>query len=143
MNVVQRLVARYLEASEATPYAALFLDETSQRRLLAWWKRTVGIPLLEDVKAHHVTLKFDPSPVEAAEVPVGRRAYADVVGYAADEKGQAVLVRSSVRSSNQHPHVTVAVAPGIGAVYSNTLLGQGVTAVHGPRLTGIVEIRRD
>ncbi len=143
MTDVKRVVQRFLEATEGKPYAALFLDEPSQHRLLSWWKREVGVPLHGDVKAHHMTLKFDPSPAEAAEVPVGTRASAEVVGYAADEKAQAVLVRSSVRSSNQHPHVTVAVAPGVGAVYSNTLLAQNVTPIKGPRLTGVVEIRRD
>lgn len=142
MTDARRVVERYLAAAGES-YAALFLDEPSQRRLLVWWKHEVGLPLLGDVKAHHMTIKFDPSPTEAAAVPVGRRAYVKVVGYAADERGQAVLVKSSVRSSNQFPHVTVSVASGTNAVYSNELLARGVTPIQGPSLTGVVDIRND
>jgi hypothetical protein len=139
----QRLVARYLAAKEK-PYAAIFLDKRSQQELLHWWKAVVRIPLHGDVKAHHVTLVYDPSPKEAAEIPLKARVNAKVVGWAADHKGQAVLVRTPLRSKNAYPHVTVAVAPGISAVYSNELLSKAVTTMEpGPNLFGVVDIRTE
>jgi hypothetical protein len=90
-----------------------------------------------------MTLKFDPSPGEALSFPLGEAGVLKVVGYAADAKGQAVLVRSSVISHNPHPHVTMAVAPGVSAAYSNDLLARGHLSVNGPRLSGTVEVRDD
>lgn len=142
MSPVRRLVARWLEA-KPKPYAAIFLDPTSQNRLIAWWNLAVRIPLLNDLKAHHMTLKFNPSQQDLDDFTLGEPGVVQIIGYAADEKGQAVLVRSSVRSHNQHPHITVAVAAGVSAAYSNDLLAKGYTPINGPRLTGIVDVRQD
>lgn len=142
MSLTSRIVSRFLGARGA-PYAAVFLNRPSQRRLLAWWEHTVGVPLLGDIKADHMTIRFKPSEAEIKKIPVGTGATIRVVGYAADEKGQAVLVSSSTPSWNKHPHVTVAVAPGVGAVYSNELLARGYTKLAGPYLTGIIDIRGD
>lgn len=138
-----RAIGRFFTAKS---YAAVLLCPSSQRELLAWWEETVGIPLLGDVKAHHMTLIFDPTASERALVrTMGVTGYMQVVGYAADEKGQAVLVHpeGSLWSKNLHPHVTVAVAPDVPAVYSNELLARGHTQVKGPRLVGVVEILAD
>jgi hypothetical protein len=111
--------------------------------LILWWNSVVGIPLLGDLKAHHMTLKFDPSQEDLKDFPLGEPGVVKVVGYAADEKGQAVLVRSNTPSRNQHPHVTIAVAPGVSAAYSNDLLARGYNPVSGPRLSGRVDVRQD
>jgi len=103
----------------------------------------VGIPLLPDVKAHHVTLVYDPSPKERQKVPLGIQAGVRITGWAADDKGQAVHVSCSIPCDNRHPHVTVAVAPGIQAVYSNALLARGVVRRQGPTLFGVVDIRTE
>lgn len=142
MSQARRLVARWVEA-KPKPYAAIFLDAGSQKRLILWWNSAVGIPLLRDLKAHHMTLKFNPSHEDIDSFPLGEPGVMKVIGYAADEKGQAVLVRSSVQSHNQHPHVTLAVASGVSAAYSNDLLAQGYNPVNGPRLSGIVEVHQD
>lgn len=135
----KRLVARFKNAKDK-PYAAIFLDDRSQRELLRWWKDEVGVPLLPDLKAHHMTLKYDPDP--GLSFPVGTRASLRVVGWQADEKAQAVaVVPNGVRSHNKHPHVTVAVAAGGSAAYSNQLLEKGIVAWKGPILSGVVDVR--
>lgn len=139
MDLLRRVLARWTQA-KGKPYAAVFLDDSSQRRLIAWWHDRVGIPLLGDLKAHHMTLKFDPSDDDVRSFPIGSEGQLQVVGYAADERGQAVLVRSNVRSHNQFPHVTVAVAPGTDAYYSNELLKKSVVYIQGPKLTGTVGV---
>lgn len=142
MDIVRRLVARWLEA-RPKPYAAIFLDPESQRRLVLWWKLVIGIPLLGDIKAHHMTIKFNPSQEELGAIPLGEQGSIRILGYAADEKGQAVLVQSSIRSYNQHPHITVAVAPGVSAAYSNELLAKGHVTSNGPKLRGVVGVQSD
>ncbi len=141
MRLLQRVLARWrgLEAREKH-YTAIFLDDSSQDRLLAWWKARVGIPLLPNLRAHHMTLKFDPSPDDIRALRLGDEGLVQAIGYAADERGQAVLVRSSVRSSNTYPHVTIAVANGVNAVYSNELLRKGVIFMQGPTLTGTIGV---
>ncbi len=139
MDLLRRILSRWTEA-KGKPYAAIFLDDSSQRRLVAWWQERVGIPLLSDVKSHHMTIKFDPSDDVLRTLPIGEEGHLQVVGYAADERGQAVLVRSNVRSYNLHPHVTVAVAPGTEAYYSNDLLKRTVTLIQGPRLSGTIGV---
>lgn len=67
---------------------------------------------------------------------------AKVLGWAADEHCQTVLVECSHKSKNEHPHVTLST-DGTPAVYSNELLAKGVTLVDGPTLVGTVDIRRD
>jgi hypothetical protein len=138
----KRIVARWLEA-KPKPYVAIFLDPESQKRLILWWSSVVEVPLLKELKAHHMTLQFNPRDEDIANFPLGELGTVKIVGYAADEKGQAVLVRSSVPSRNQHPHITVAVASGVSAAYSNDLLARGHTPLNGPRLTGIVDVRQD
>jgi hypothetical protein len=141
MDLARRILARWrrVEALKA-PYAAVFLDDLSQRRLVTWWNNRVQVPLLGAPIAHHMTIKFDPSPDELRAIPIGSQGKLQVIGYAADERGQAVLVRSNVRSHNANPHVTVSVAPGTDAVYSNDLLKRSVVYVQGPQLTGTVGV---
>lgn len=85
---------------------------------------------------------YDPSPEQRRNIPIGAQGYAKVIGWAADDRGQAVWVRSLPRSSNKHPHITVATN-GTPPVYSNELLARSVTFIEGPELHGIVDIRRD
>ena len=126
---------------DAPPCVAVVLDSESQRSLLAWWSQGLGKPFLEDVKAHHMTVWYNPP--EDREFPIGLRVSLKVVGWAADELGQAVVVRSpEVLSHNLNPHVTVSVSPGTGAVYSNKLLTRGWAVADGPRLHGVVKVIR-
>jgi hypothetical protein len=122
------------------PFAAIFLSDESQETLVRWWQDVMLMPLLGTVYAHHVTLVYDPSQTQLEQVTIGAEATVEVIGWAADEHGQAVLVRSFPVSINEFPHVTVST-DGTPPVYSNTLLKQGFTPVAGPRLTGVVDVR--
>lgn len=122
------------------PYAAIFLSEESHQELLRWWNDVVGPPLLSLVFAHHVTLVYDPSAAQLEQITLGTEGEVQVIGWAADEHGQAVLVRSIPVSINEFPHVTVST-DGTPPVYSNTLLKQGFVPIVGPRLRGVVDVR--
>ena len=82
-------------------------------------------PVHPDVKADHVTLAFDPDPgtLKYYQGMVGKRVRVPVTAVAADAKGQAVLVGAD--SQNEYPHITISVADGVDAVYSNELLATG------------------
>ena len=125
------------------PYAAVFLDEASQLKLVEWWEVALAIPLLPIRYAHHMTIKYDPSEMDILEVEIGLLTSMRVVGYASDACGQAVLVQPQVQCYNKYPHITVATAPEVGPVYSNELLEKTFRRVVGPRLMGIVDIRID
>jgi len=107
-------------------------------KLLAWWLREVRLPLLPKLFSHHMTLQFQPEPSAIGDLPLGRRVPLEVVGWTADEKAQAVVVKpSGVRSENPTPHITIAT-DGTSPAYSNDLLASGYTRVRGPTLLGTV-----
>lgn len=135
----EKVAERFMQAREPT-YTAIFLDDESKRKLLSWWKSEV-MQVLPVIFADHMTIKFRPSEAEVAKLALGEEATIHVIGWAADERGQAVLVRSDVPSANQNPHITVATAKGTSPVYSNKLLGQGHTNVSGPTLRGVIDYR--
>lgn len=140
-TAAERVVERFLIEAAVPTYTAIFLDDSSKRRLLMWWRTSVRKPLLPVIFADHVTLKFRPSKAEVEKTPVGENALVQVIGFAEDEKGQAVLVRPSVSSSNHMPHVTISTAHGVNPVYSNQLLTKGYSRKTGPILRGIVDYR--
>lgn len=140
LAIAERVATRFLTASGPT-YTAIFLDEGSKRRLLMWWRTAVRLPILPVIYADHVTLKYHPSKAEVEKTPLGEHALVQVIGFASDEKGQAVLVRPSVSSANRYPHVTISTAKGVAPVYSNTLLAEGYTRKMGPILRGVVDHR--
>lgn len=70
-----------------------------------------------------MTVAYKPAQLDRYVNMVGKQVELSVIGYSADERGQAVLVMGP--SENMHPHVTISVAPGTEAVYSNELLKQG------------------
>ena len=104
----ERVAERFLQSKTPT-YTAVFLDDESKRKLLSWWKSENG-DLLPVTYADHMTIQFRPSEDEVAKLSLGEEATLHVVGWAADDRGQAILVRSEVPSSNQNPHITVATA---------------------------------
>lgn len=114
-------------------YIGLFLDEPSQVRVICAVQRHVGA-LLSRSFAHHLTLKFKPTPEEVKALPIGDTVTFQILGYGADEKAQALLcsVPAGLTCDNANPHVTVAVAEGVSPVYSNELLAQGVTRLPRP-----------
>jgi len=132
-------------------YTAAFLTDAAKIELKNWWRLKTKGELLQNEFAHHMTIKFKPSPDEVLAMPIGEPVTLTVIGYAEDESGQAVLViPNGVISSNDIPHVTVSTADGVRPVYSNELLARGVEEVRdGPELGAIVgfhngkEIRYD
>ena len=112
-------------------YIGVFLDDNSKQRLKNWWVEETGKELLDELYTHHMTLHFRPSPSEAEQYPVGKEVELNVIGYAEDEKGQAVLVDTPVRSQNENPHVTIATDGSTPPYYSNELLKEGVQRVSG------------
>jgi hypothetical protein len=141
-SLLARVVARYLLAKGIT-YTGVFLTEPSHHALLQWWASHTKLPLLGGKTfAHHMTIKFKPSAADVAQLTLGTKVKLHVVGWAADEKGQAVLVEPvGVKSDNKHAHITISTASGVGPVYSNELLGKGVTHANGPTLEGVIDAR--
>jgi len=117
-------------------YSGVFLSDS--QALLRWWTKNVG-PLHPTVKAHHMTIKFGPTDKEIMGLPVGASVALKVVGYGADEYGQAVVVqpRGIQRQDKGVAHITVAVN-GVSPAYSKKLLGRGYTKINGPVLRGQV-----
>jgi hypothetical protein len=122
-------------------YVGVMLSPGDKKTLEAWWKKETGSDLLRKSYMHHMTIKFKPSPEDIAALSIGDPVPLKVVGWAADGQAQAVLVQpSGVRSSNSHPHVTVAT-DGTSPAYSNDLIKSGpVTKASGPTLKGRVGI---
>lgn len=144
LNVARKFAEAAAEEKPAKlpTYTGVFLDEGSHHALIEWWKKHTDAPLLGKVWGHHMTIKFKPTAEDLEKTPIGHKVKLKVIGWAADEKGQAVLVEpEGVASANKHPHVTISTAPGTGPVYSNDLLAKGSNRVSGPTLTGVVDAR--
>lgn len=107
-------------------YVAATLTRDSQRALYEAVSALVPIPADWTKYCHHMTIRFRPKPGDPLP-PLNQPTELTVTEYAADEKGIAVKVEPTSREAlklpdSQLPHVTVAVAPGVGPVYSNELL---------------------
>ena len=136
---MQEVVAERFAAQKVL-FTSVVLDDASKRKLISWFEKEIGEALHPKKHAHHMTIQFKPSEDAVKKTPIGEKATLRVIGWAADDKGQAVLVRPSVPTTNKHPHITVAVN-GVPPMYSNELLAKGYTKVQGPTLTGTVEAK--
>ena len=80
----------------------------------------------ENVYCHHMTVFFRPARADYEETfgpHLGQKVALKVVGIAADEKGQAVVVEPLEGiPSNRTAHITVSCAEGTKPFYSNSLL---------------------
>lgn len=110
------IVKRLLEDDLTNMFVSAVLTPESRSRLLA----TVP-PVHATVIAHHVTMAFNPdaATLERYRTMEGQRIKVPVTAVAADDKAQAVLV--GVESENEYPHITISVAGGVPAKYSNEL----------------------
>lgn len=84
-------------------------------------------PVHIDVYAEHMTMVYEPCTAQLCDLsttPWGKTITLSVLGNQSDTQGQAVAVSPSpaVFSQNNVTHVTISCAPGVPAVYSNTLL---------------------
>jgi hypothetical protein len=101
------------------------------------------IPKHPKVYAHHMTVEFNPSDEAIESLPLGQLVKLRVVGYAADEFGQAVVVEPiGVTSKNTIPHITISVNKK-SPVYSNELLGKGYEPVLSFEIYGRVGLFTD
>ncbi len=123
-------------------YLAAFIDDTTKENIKKWWMKETKKPFLDNQLVHHMTIKFKPTLEEIEEAPLGDEVELKIDGWAADEKGQAIAV-SGFRSSNEVPHITISTAEGVGAKYSNNLLGQGLHEIIGPTFKARIGFFRD
>jgi len=128
--------AELLTHGKKPSYLGLFLDAKSKAAL------SHAYPYLHDKPhADHITLTRNPSEEEMALI--GQKGSAMVIGYAEDDKAQAVLVKLSPNlpvGSGLLPHVTLSVDQGVPPAYSKELLQGEVTSVRGMRLQGVVDV---
>lgn len=116
------------------------------RDLLNWFQDQAGLDpeaMGWKVAAHHMTIEFydkkekkalkregkaESNIVAPLKDLIGKPVILDIVGYAKDEKGMAVLVEPKGPLArlvkNADPHITIATN-GVGAKYSNELLAKG------------------
>lgn len=129
-------VAREHLAKVNVLYAAVFLYDNSKRILRNWWEREVG-DLLSKEYIHHMTLAFRPDIDYVMSLPLGSEIEMEVIGYGADEKGQAVKINAPISSTNKIPHITIST-DGSSPVYSNQLLENELIEIKGPKIRGKV-----
>jgi hypothetical protein len=115
-------------------YVAAVLTQDSQRQLLARVRERVAVPAEWTFVAHHMTIAppgDDAYRLLTKDYPVrpGGKIELRAVAYAMDDKALAAAVTlapdyAALKGTNKDPHVTVAVAPGAKAFYSNHLLAE-------------------
>jgi hypothetical protein len=133
-DMLDAVILKVSAKKKKAVYTGAFLTPLGIEELRNWWKATVKEELLDNLFMHHMTIKYRPSEEEVVSLPIGESVKLKVVGYASDERGQAVLV-SGASSSNEHPHITVSTATNpdtdkkISPAYSKELLGKGVKEV--------------
>lgn len=108
-------------------YTGVFLTEWDRNRLLNHFR-----PKHPVVYADHATLCFKPSieQVEIVKKENFPELFMEVVGYAEDDKAQAVSVAfiwaklpdKGIEIKNEILHVTISCAEGVSPAYSNELL---------------------
>lgn len=128
-------------SSPSDPYLGVFLDPQATRILVAWWATVVQKPFLPDLKADHLTLAFKPNRFvfERFSPFIGAMVRLDVLGWAADDRAQAVFTTCPLPCLNKRPHITISVASGESGFHSNEL--EDVRPCPGPSVTGLVGLR--
>jgi hypothetical protein len=111
-------------------YKAVLLNPESKSKLMATFP-----PSFDETFYHHMTIQFG---IKSIESDVGTEAELKVIGYARDDKGEAVVVEGVPRADGKIPHITLSVAPGVKPVYSNELVKAGWKPVDGPALKGVI-----
>ena len=120
-------------------FTELVLSESSSKMLRKKMEELTG-GLLPNVKSHHITLKFKPSPEEVKSLPGGEQVFGAVTGFVSDHRVQAFVcdwpiwaIGDELECSNKHPHVTVATGMDgdkmISPRVSNDVLAEGITPI--------------
>lgn len=120
-------------------YLGVFLTDDAHNALLTWWQMQVG-SVHSKMFAHHMTVQFRPTEEQIRDFIPKQECALQVIGYAHDDKAQAVLVKPScaygVKCQNAHPHITISTEY-TSPVYANDLLakpGAIQRVLHGPTL---------
>ena len=115
----------------------------NQEAVLRWFEKETGLnpeKMGWDVYCHHMTIEFfvkkDKKDLKRKGLPqsllleslsdlIGKDTALDIIGYAVDERGMALLVeprgRLGLHIKNNNPHITIATN-GVPPKYSNELL---------------------
>ena len=118
-------------------YVGVFLTPQSRRQILRDFP-----PVHRDVRADHLTILWGARPDDLSKFDLGSIVRFRVVGYAEDQKAQAVvaiLPPGIARYANRKLHVTVSNAPGVPSAYSNDLIMRGWDRVPTRTYTGILD----
>ena len=137
---INKTINSFYKMAKNPIYYGIFLDEKSHNNLINWWLNSINIPLLEQKFAHHITIKFRPNNddiIKYNEI-IGKAFSLNVIGYAANEKAQAVKIDTNIQSDNPIPHITISCAIGTSPVYSNELI-KNSQSIDGPVLNGIFD----
>jgi hypothetical protein len=126
-------IIKYAKKKKKALYTAAFLTPSGKEMLENWWGTVAQKDFHSKKFMHHMTIKFKPSEEEVLSLPIGDEVSLKIVGYNEDDKGQAVMV-AGVNSTNAIPHITVSTSEDTSPVYSNELLGLGITEVDGIEL---------
>lgn len=104
------------EPPKGTQLIGAILTEQSRQKLLETFP-----PMFSNVRAHHVTIAFNPSSetLEKYQHLIGQQIDIPVFGIVKDAKSQVLLVHCP--SENAHPHITISFSDESSAKYSNEL----------------------
>lgn len=97
-------------------YNAYVLTPDAQRKLME-----IFPPKHNNTFYHHMTINFG---VQKLPKNLGWISELTVIGYAEDDKGQAVVIQEA-RADGGVSHITLSCAEGVKPVYSNELLAKG------------------
>ena len=91
-------------------FTELVINDAGAAAIQNAMREVTGGDLLPNVNSHHLTLAFKPAPEAVVALPIGETVKLTVVGFAADNRAQAVLcvVPEGLTCTNEHPHITVA-----------------------------------
>jgi Fungal tRNA ligase phosphodiesterase domain len=126
IKIAEQMESKYPLNRKDIMYYGVFVDDPKD--LEQKFIEKTGLDLLDGKKhCHHMTIKFKPSIDDQIHeeliVRMGDSVKINVLGYAANEKCQAVLVEcSEVGSANSNAHITISCADGIPPSESNNLL---------------------
>ena len=118
-----RQIVRAFVPKADVRYTGIFLDPMNQQRLVKRFGQK-----FPQLQAHHMTLwsvMDESGGPDLESLPLGKTVDLRVVGYAEDDKGQAVVVAPPAGfrpGRGRLPHITISTAPGVKPVYSNELL---------------------
>lgn len=147
-RMIRRVASAHMrKLAQEKPASVMFAEAVIDKRdLLNWFQDQTGLDpeaMGWKVAAHHMTIEFfdkkekkalkregraESNILEPYADLIGKSVVLDLVGYAHDDKGMAVLVEPKGPLArlvkNDDPHITIATN-GVGAKYSNELLAKG------------------